>query len=75
MLNTTYQHFWAEFFQQNIHLEQNNIYAFRTTPKACVIRRVLSNEFRQITFLDYIKTSFAVVRYIKEIQMLLSTDI
>lgn len=43
-------------FQQNMRLEQNNIYAFRTTPKACVIRKVQGNEFRQITFLDYIMT-------------------
>lgn len=56
-------------------LEQSSTYAFRTTTKACVIRKVLCNELRQIAILDYIKTSFAFMRYIKEIQMLLSTDI
>lgn len=32
------------------------------------------NEFRQITFFDYIRTLFAVLKYIKEIQVLLSID-
>lgn len=53
-----------------MHLESVSIIA-----KAYVIRKVLYNEFRQTIFLDYIKTLFSVMRYVKEIQILLSTDI